>query len=78
MQGHDWEAAVDGLLDTLGEQSAPVILVTNEVGAGIVPENALARAYRDAAGWMNQRVAASVDEVWFVVSGCPVRVKPAG
>ena len=60
----------------LAKQSSPVILVTNEVGGGIVPENAVARRFRDAAGLTNQRVAAAADEVWLVVSGCPLKVKP--
>jgi adenosylcobinamide kinase/adenosylcobinamide-phosphate guanylyltransferase len=51
------------------------VLVTNEVGLGIVPDNALARQYRDAAGIMNQMIAAAADEVEFVVAGLPVRVK---
>ena len=54
----------------------PVILVSNEVGAGIVPENQLARRYRDAAGMMNQTLAAGVDRVTWVVAGIPVTVKP--
>lgn len=52
-----------------------VILVTNEVGAGIVPENALARRFRDEAGWMNQRMAQAADAVYWVVFGCPMKVK---
>jgi len=52
-----------------------VILVTNEVGLGIVPDNALARAFRDAAGRLNQSVAAVADEVEFVVAGLPMKVK---
>jgi adenosylcobinamide kinase/adenosylcobinamide-phosphate guanylyltransferase len=76
LAGHAPEPEVAGLLDTLARQSAPVVLVTNEVGAGIVPENALARAFRDQAGWMNQRVAGAADEVWMSVSGCALRLKP--
>lgn len=72
----DWRAAGHALADTLAQQTAPVVLVTNEVGAGIVPENALARAFRDAAGWLNQTVAQGADEVWLCVAGYPVRVKP--
>ena len=53
----------------------PVVLVTNEVGSGIVPENALARRFRDEAGWMNQRMAAAADTVYWVVFGCPLKVK---
>lgn len=73
--GQDWEAALDGLTGALARQKAPVILVTNDVGAGIVPENALARAFRDHAGLMNQRVATVCDELWLCVSGYPLRVK---
>ena len=76
LAGRDWEGPVRDLAAALPGLSAPVVLVTNEVGAGIVPENALARRYRDAAGWMNQTVAAAADEVFLSVAGCPVRVKP--
>jgi adenosylcobinamide kinase/adenosylcobinamide-phosphate guanylyltransferase len=55
--------------------AATVVFVTNEVGAGIVPENALAREYRDLAGLANQQVAAAADEVYLVVSGIPVDIK---
>lgn len=67
---------VDNLVASIARQTAPVTFVTNEVGGGIVPENALARRYRDAAGEMNQKLAAAVDEAYLVVSGCPVRIKP--
>ncbi|ETX28272.1 bifunctional adenosylcobinamide kinase/adenosylcobinamide-phosphate guanylyltransferase [Roseivivax isoporae] len=76
LDGRDWEAATEGLAACLARQRAPVLLVTNEVGAGIVPENALARAFRDAAGLVNQRIARVCDEVWLSVAGCPVKVKP--
>lgn len=72
----DWRAEVERLTQTLTKQNSPVILVTNEVGGGIVPENAVARRFRDAAGLTNQRVATTADEVWLVVSGCPLKVKP--
>lgn len=52
-----------------------VILVANEVGAGIVPENRLARIFRDLAGEANQRLAAAADEAWLVVAGLPVKLK---
>lgn len=52
-----------------------VIIVSNEVGMGIVPENRLAREFRDAAGRANQRLAALADEVYMCVSGIPVKVK---
>ena len=57
------------------ESTADVIVVTNEVGCGIVPENALAREFRDRAGRMNQRFAEAADEVYWMVFGQPLRVK---
>ena len=68
--------AADQLVAAIVARSDPVVLVTNEVGSGIVPENALARRFRDEAGRMNQIIAAAVDEVYFSVSGIPVRIKP--
>lgn len=73
----DWRAATAALTETLAAQRAPVILVSNEVGLGIVPENRLARRFRDAAGHVNQAVAAACDEVWLAVAGLPMRVKPS-
>lgn len=72
----DWMAEVDALVDLIPRLSSPVVFVTNEVGAGIVPENALARAFRDAAGLTNQKVGHACEELWFVVSGHPMKVKP--
>jgi adenosylcobinamide kinase/adenosylcobinamide-phosphate guanylyltransferase len=74
--GHDWEAEVARIADLVPRLAAPVVFVTNEVGSGIVPDNALARAYRDAAGIANQRLADACDELWLCVSGHPLKVKP--
>ena len=63
------------LADALLRQKSPVVLVTNEVGLGIVPDNALARAFRDAAGLLNQMIARVANEVEFVVAGLPMRLK---
>jgi adenosylcobinamide kinase/adenosylcobinamide-phosphate guanylyltransferase len=71
----DWEKEAVRLAETLGRQQSPVVLVTNEVGLGIVPDNALARCFRDAAGILNQMIARVADEVEFVVAGLPMRVK---
>jgi adenosylcobinamide kinase / adenosylcobinamide-phosphate guanylyltransferase len=71
----DWSKAVAELADTLKSQQSPVVLVTNEVGLGIVPDNALARTFRDAAGIMNQTIAGVADEVEFVVAGLPMKLK---
>lgn len=62
--------------DVLRKQRGPVVLVTNELGLGIVPDNALARRFRDEHGWMNQAVAGIADEVWISVSGLPLQLKP--
>ena len=71
----DWQLEAARLVETLGAQASPVVLVTNEVGAGIVPENHLARIFRDAAGHLNQQVAKVADEVTLAVCGLPMKVK---
>lgn len=71
------DADLEALTLTLLGQSSPVVLVTNELGQGIVPDNALARRFRDRHGWMNQAVADIADEVWVAISGQPLRLKPA-
>lgn len=77
LQDIDWEAATDALVTALPAQRSPIVFVTNEVGGGIVPENKLARAFRDAAGLLNQSVAAAADEVYLAVSGLPLQLKPS-
>ena len=69
------DGATRQLLDTLALLPGPVVLVSNEVGLGIVPDNALARRFRDEAGIVNQRVAAAADEVQLVAAGLPLRLK---
>jgi len=71
----DWEHEVTELSGALPRLKSPVVFVTNEVGLGIVPDNALARSFRDAAGIMNQIIAAVADEVEFVVAGLPMKLK---
>ncbi len=66
---------IDKLIDSACSGKATVVFVTNEVGMGIVPDNALAREYRDIAGLVNQKVAASATEVYLVLSGLAVDVK---
>jgi adenosylcobinamide kinase/adenosylcobinamide-phosphate guanylyltransferase len=63
------------LIESLQSAACPVILVTNEVGAGIVPDNPLARQFRDLMGQVNQQIAAGVDRVIWVVVGIPVTIK---
>ncbi|WP_439393210.1 bifunctional adenosylcobinamide kinase/adenosylcobinamide-phosphate guanylyltransferase [Bradyrhizobium sp. PMVTL-01] len=71
----DWERDVRELAGALPRLSSPVVFVTNEVGLGIVPDNALARSFRDAAGIMNQIIAGVADEVEFIVAGLPMKLK---
>lgn len=63
------------LLQTLANFSGAVILISNEVGLGIVPDNALARAFRDKAGRMHQRIAAQADRVALIVAGLALPLK---
>lgn len=72
----DAESEINRLAALLNGWSGPELtLITNEVGLGIVPENALAREFRDLAGRLNQAVARAADEVWWMVFGIPLRVK---
>lgn len=69
------EEKVQQLAATLPSLDFHVVLVTNEVGAGIVPDNPLARQFRDLAGWANQQLAAIASEVVLTVAGVPMIVK---
>jgi adenosylcobinamide kinase/adenosylcobinamide-phosphate guanylyltransferase len=73
----DVEAEIARLEAALDARRGPIVLVSNEVGFGIVPDNALARRFRDLQGRLNQRVAARADRVVLVVAGIPVVVKEA-
>lgn len=66
---------IDGLCAALARQPRPVLVVTNEVGMGIVPADPLSRRYRDELGRCNQRVAAIAERVSLLVAGIPVRVR---
>jgi adenosylcobinamide kinase / adenosylcobinamide-phosphate guanylyltransferase len=67
---------IDGLITCLKTAKADVLVVTNEVGLGLVPDNKLGRVYRDLLGKANQVLAAAADEVCFMVSGLPLKLKP--
>ena len=71
-----WRHECRDFLDALKASKLDVIIVTNEVGTGIVPSNAASRVFRDEQGWLNQSVAAVCDEVYFVTAGLPLRLKP--
>ena len=73
--GHDVDAAREALLESLAAASGPVVLVANEVGLGIVPDNAMARAFRDYAGRLNQAVACTASQVYFVAASIPMAIK---
>ena len=72
----DVARAGQDLCDAIARFSGTLILVANEVGLGIVPDNALARRFRDAAGRLNQDVAAAADEVVLLTAGLPLALKP--
>jgi adenosylcobinamide kinase/adenosylcobinamide-phosphate guanylyltransferase len=69
------ESHVSKLIAALARSDCPVILVSNEVGTGIVPENKLARQFRDVMGQVNQAVANKANKVVWMVAGIPVTVK---
>lgn len=78
LRGDDVEVAGTELVTTIAAGLAgPVILVSNEVGAGIVPETALGRRFRDAQGRLNQQLAAVCDQVVLVTAGLPQLLKPS-
>jgi adenosylcobinamide kinase/adenosylcobinamide-phosphate guanylyltransferase len=68
---------VDGLLKCVTGLDVTSFIVTNEVGFGIVPDNPMARYYRDILGKANQSIALAADEVFLMVAGLPVRIKPS-
>lgn len=65
----------DALVEALRARSATTIVVSNEVGLGIVPDTPLGRRFRDAAGRLNQKVAATAEAVHFIAAGLPLRLK---
>ncbi len=75
MAGNDLADETDRLLSALAACTAPVIVVSNETGMGVVPENSLSRAFRQAQGELNQRLAAQADLAVFVLAGLPMLLK---
>ncbi|SFP17637.1 adenosylcobinamide kinase /adenosylcobinamide-phosphate guanylyltransferase [Geodermatophilus dictyosporus] len=66
---------VDALVNAWAMTPAHVVAVSDEVGLGVVPESRAGRLFRDALGEVNQRLAGTADEVWFVVAGLPQRLR---
>lgn len=75
MAERDMDEAFDKLASALAGAKARIFIVSNEVGLGIVPDNAMARAFRDHAGRLHQKIAAVADEVYFVAAGLPLKMK---
>jgi adenosylcobinamide kinase/adenosylcobinamide-phosphate guanylyltransferase len=75
LAGRDVVAETAGLVAAIPALAGPVVLVTNEVGLGIVPDTALARTFRDHAGLLNQSIAAAADHVVFLAAGLPLVLK---
>ena len=75
LEDRDIALETDRLCEMLPTLDIPVLLVSNEVGFGIVPENAMARAFRDHVGRLHQRIAELADRVTLVVAGIPMSVK---
>ena len=69
------DASCDALLAAWTTTPAHVVAVSDEVGLGVVPETRSGRLFRDVLGAVNQRLAATADEVWFVVAGLPQRLR---
>jgi adenosylcobinamide kinase/adenosylcobinamide-phosphate guanylyltransferase len=77
LAGRDPGQAVAGLIRAIGGLSGPAILISNEVGLGIVPEHRLGREFRDWQGRTNREVAEACDAAVFIAAGLPLQLKPA-
>ncbi len=75
MAERDIDAEITRLTNTLSHLAGAIVLVSNEVGLGIVPENRMAREFRDHAGRLHQAVAAAAAKVYFVAAGLPLKMK---
>ena len=75
MEERHIDAESAALVEQIRRYTGKVVLVSNEVGLGIVPENRMAREFRDHAGRLHQKIAAEVDEVYFVAAGLPLKMK---
>lgn len=74
-EGRDVESAFAPLVEHAANARAKIVFVSNEVGLGIVPENRMARQFRDHAGRLHQQIAAVAREVYFIAAGLPLKMK---
>lgn len=70
-----WKSEKAAFIEAIMAIDSDVIIVSNEVGSGIVPLGKLSRDFADQAGWLNQELASVADRVWLVVAGCPILIK---
>ena len=75
-RANNFASEMKDLIVTLQHVEGRVVLVSNEVGLGIVPDNELARKFRDQAGLLNQSIASIADEVFLLSAGLPIKIKP--
>jgi adenosylcobinamide kinase/adenosylcobinamide-phosphate guanylyltransferase len=75
LTGSNIERESELFISSLTDVHCPLLIVSNEVGLGIVPDNAMARKFRDLSGYVNQRVAETADAVYLVTAGIPVKIK---
>lgn len=75
MKDAEVDADIESLLSVATASPSSIFIVSNEVGMGIVPENAVARRFRDLAGTLNRRVAEIADEVYLVIAGIELKIK---
>lgn len=75
MAGANIDTECEGLIAALNDLHVPIVLVSNEVGLGIVPESKMGREFRDHAGTVNQRVAKASKNAWFIAAGLPLVLK---
>lgn len=75
LAGSNIEKELELFISSLTDVHCSIFIVSNEVGLGIVPDNAIARKFRDLSGYVNQRIAETADEVYLAAAGIPIKIK---